>query len=164
MYALSATTGKITWSAQLGTPVPSATTKISSRARSMTGVPATPTVGPMSPQGSRPDELKHGKPAHLLVGLNTGTGNRELAEDVDPPGEVTANILQRTGLTLDDGHVYFGYGGNVGDCAAYRGRFVSVLESGGKPRFFTVDAKRGESQGAIWTAVPHLRSGTGTCA
>jgi len=41
-------------------------------------------------------------------------------------------------------------GGNYGDCAAYRGRVVAVPETGGAPKIFTVDAARGESQGAIW--------------
>jgi polyvinyl alcohol dehydrogenase (cytochrome) len=46
--------------------------------------------------------------------------------------------------------VYFGFGGNYGDCATYRGRLASVPESGGTPHFFTVDSGPGESQGAIW--------------
>ena len=41
-------------------------------------------------------------------------------------------------------------GGNYGDCAAYRGRVVAVPETGGTPKFFTVDAAPGESQGAVW--------------
>ena len=85
------------------------------------------------------DELENGKPAHLLTGLNTASGQVELSQDVDPPGQVPADILQRTGLTLDDGRVYFGFGGNAEDCGTYRGRLVSVPESGGTPRFFTVD-------------------------
>jgi hypothetical protein len=59
-------------------------------------------------------------------------------------------LLQRTGLTLDGGRVIFGFGGNDGDCSTYRGRLVSVAETGGAPEIFTVDAASGESQGAIW--------------
>jgi outer membrane protein assembly factor BamB len=44
----------------------------------------------------------------------------------------------------------FGFGGNEGDCASYRGRVVAVPETGGTPRYFTVDAAPGESQGAVW--------------
>jgi outer membrane protein assembly factor BamB len=94
--------------------------------------------------------LKNGKPAHLLVGMNTTSGQRALSDDVDPPGQTPADILQRTGLTLAHGQVYFGFGGNYGDCATYRGGLVSVPESGGTPRFFSVDAAPGDSQGAIW--------------
>ena len=32
------------------------------------------------------------------------------------------------------GRVVFGFGGNDGDCATYRGRIVSVPETGGAPR------------------------------
>jgi len=150
VYALSATTGAIAWKAHLGTPVPSGTLPCGD---------ITPTVGitgtPVIDRARHEifvvaDEMKNGKPAHLLVGLNTANGHPELSEDVDPPGQPPANILQRTGLTLDDGRVYFGYGGNYGDCATYRGRLGSVPEAGGTPRFFTVDAGPGENQGAIW--------------
>ena len=73
-----------------------------------------------------------------------------MSQDVDPPGAVPAALLQRTGLTLDAGQVVFGMGGNYGDCAVYRGRVVAVPETGGTPKFFTVDAASGESQGAVW--------------
>jgi polyvinyl alcohol dehydrogenase (cytochrome) len=73
-----------------------------------------------------------------------------LPQDVDPPGATSAALLQRTGLTLDAGQVAFGFGGNFGDCATYRGWMVAVGESGGMPRDFAVDAAADESQGAIW--------------
>jgi outer membrane protein assembly factor BamB len=150
VYALSGATGKIVWKKQLGTPVPSGRLPCGD---------ITPTAGitgtPVIDSGRNEifvvaDELRRGKPAHMLTGLNTASGHRELSQDVDPRGQAPADILQRTGLTLDHGHVYFGYGGNYGDCATYRGRLASVPVSGGTPRFFTVDAARGESQGAIW--------------
>ena len=96
------------------------------------------------------DELTAGKPTHTLVGLSTASGHIEMSQDVDPPGAVPAALLQRTGLTLDAGQVVFGMGGNYGDCASYRGRVVAVPEAGGTPRYFTVDAAPGESQGAVW--------------
>jgi len=40
--------------------------------------------------------------------------------------------------------------GNFGDCAKYRGRVVAVPETGGTPKYFTVDAASGENQGGIW--------------
>lgn len=78
------------------------------------------------------------------------SGAVEMRQPVDPPGADPAALLQRTGLTLDAGRVVFGMGGNDGDCASYRGRVVAVPETGGTPRFFTVDAGPGESQGAVW--------------
>ena len=41
-------------------------------------------------------------------------------------------------------------GGNYGDCATYRGRVISVPETGGTASVFTVDAAAGDNQGAIW--------------
>ena len=67
-----------------------------------------------------------------------------MSQDVDPPGADTAALLQRTGLTLDAGQVVFGFGGNYGDCASYRGRVAAVPETGGTPKYFTVDAAPGE--------------------
>ena len=96
------------------------------------------------------DELADREPAHRLVGLSTTSGQVEMSQDVDPPGVNTAALLQRTGLALDAGQVVFGFGGNDGDCASYRGRVVAVPETGGPARVFTVDAAPGESQGAVW--------------
>ena len=161
VYELSAATGAVVWSAHLGSPVPS------------TDLPCgniTPTVGitgtPVIDQSRGEifvvaEELVNGKPAHMFTGLATASGKVEVTRDVDPAGVDTAALLQRTGLTLDDGQVVFGMGGNYGDCAAYRGRLAAVPETGGTPKMFTVDAAAGESQGAIWMggAAPVVDSG-----
>jgi outer membrane protein assembly factor BamB len=150
VYALSAATGAIAWSTQLGTTVPAARLPCSNIGPNV-GITGTPVIDPARHEIFLvADELKNGTPAHLLTGLNTATGQVELSDDVDPPGQPPANLLQRTGLTLDDGHVIFGFGGNAEDCGFYRGRLVSVPESGGAPRFFTTAAGPGESQAAIW--------------
>src|SRR5215469_8528226 len=150
VYALSAATGAIAWSARLGIPVPSPLLPCSN-INPMVGITGTPVIDPARHEiFVVADELRGGRPAHLLVGLNTASGQVELSQDVDPPGQPPANILQRTGLTLDDGRVYFGFGGNAEDCGFYRGRLASFPESGGTPRFFTVDAGPGESRGGIW--------------
>jgi len=150
VYALSAATGAVAWSAHLGPAVPAA---------SLPCGDITPTVGitgtPVIDQSRGEifvvaDELADGHPAHRLVGLGTTSGQVEMTRDVDPPGADTSALLQRTGLTLDAGQVVFGFGGNDGDCASYRGRVVAVPETGGTPRYFTVDAAPGESQGAVW--------------
>ena len=96
------------------------------------------------------DELVNGSPAHHLVGLSTATGTVELNQNVDPSGSTPAAILQRTGLTLDAGHVVFGYGGNFGDCSTYHGWVMSVPEAGGTPADVRGRLGPGESQGAIW--------------
>ena len=96
------------------------------------------------------DELVHGRPTHVLAGLNTATGATELTQDVDPPGSDPAALLQRTGLTLASGRVVFGFGGNYGDCSTYRGWVVGTDEDGGPPVDFGVDTGPGQSQGAVW--------------
>jgi outer membrane protein assembly factor BamB len=150
VYALSASTGAVAWSAHLGPPVP---------AGSLPCGDITPTVGitgtPVIDQSRGEifvvaDELLSGHPAHRLVGLSTTSGTIEMSRDVDPPDADAAALLQRTGLTLDAGQVVFGFGGNDGDCASYRGQVAAVPETGGAPKYFTVDAAPDESQGAVW--------------
>ncbi len=150
VYALSAATGAVVWSTHLGRPVPAASLPCGD-IRPTVGITGTPVI-----DASRgeifvvADELADSGPAHRLVGLSTTSGQVEMSQDVDPPGVNTAALLQRTGLALDAGQVVFGFGGNDGDCASYRGRVVAVPETAGPARVFTVDAAPGESQGAVW--------------
>jgi outer membrane protein assembly factor BamB len=150
VYALSAATGKVAWSRHLATPVPSGSLPCGDIAPTV-GITGTPVIDPARSEiFVVADEVAQGRPAHVLTGLSTSTGQVEMTRDVDPPGADTAALLQRTGLTLAGGRVVFGFGGNDGDCAAYRGRVVAVPEAGGPPAMFTVDAKTGQSQGAVW--------------
>jgi outer membrane protein assembly factor BamB len=150
VYALSAATGSVAWSAHLGHPVPAGSLPCGDITPTV-GITGTPVI-----DRSRGEifvvaaELVHGQPVHMLVGLATASGQREMTRNVDPAGADPAALLQRTGLTLDAGQVVFAMGGNFGDCASYRGRVVAAPETGGTPKYFTVDAAAGESQGAIW--------------
>ena len=161
VYELSAATGAVAWSAHLGRPVPSADLPCGNIEPTV-GITGTPVIDPSRGEiFVVADEQVNGKPAHMLTGLSATSGKVEVTQDVDPAGANPAALLQRTGLTLDDGRVVFGMGGNYGDCAAYRGRLISVPETGGTPAIFTVDAAAGESQGAIWMggAAPVVDSG-----
>jgi outer membrane protein assembly factor BamB len=150
VYALSSSSGAVVWSTHVGTPVPSAMLPCGDITPDV-GITGTPVVDPARSEiFVVADELVDGAPAHRLVGLDTGTGRVELSQSVDPPGSTPSALLQRTGLTLDAGQVVFGFGGNYGDCAAYRGWVVAVPETGGTPSEFAVDAARDESQGAVW--------------
>ena len=150
VYALSTSTGDVLWSTHVGTAVPSGDLPCGDIAPTV-GITGTPVIDPArSELFAVADELVNGNPAHMLIGLDTSTGKVELTQDVDPAGASPAALLQRTGLTLDAGHVVFGMGGNYGDCASYRGRVVAVPEAGGTPDLFTVDGAAGESQGAVW--------------
>ena len=150
VYALSAATGAVAWSAHLGQPVPTGSLPCGDISPTV-GITGTPVIDQARAEiFVVADELVGGKPAHRLVGLATASGRIEMTQDVDPPGADAAALLQRTGLTLDAGQVVFGFGGNYGDCASYQGRVAAVPEAGGTPRYFTVDAAPGESQGAVW--------------
>ena len=149
-YALSATNGRMIWSRHLATPVPSSDLPCGDISPTV-GVTGTPVIDPARNEiYFVADELVGGGAEHKLVGLSTTSGALELSERVDPSGSVPSALLQRTGLTLTDGRVVFGMGGNYGDCASYRGRVGSVAESGSTPLFYTVDARGGDSQGAVW--------------
>ncbi len=148
--ALSATTGRVLWSRHLATAVPSSDLPCGDIAPSV-GITGTPVIDlARSEIFVVADELVGGAPEHFLVGLSTTNGALKLRVRVDPPGADPAALLQRTGLTLDRGSVVFAMGGNYGDCAAYRGRVISVGEGGAPRRIFSVDAAAGDSQGAIW--------------
>jgi outer membrane protein assembly factor BamB len=149
-YALSATNGRIVWSRHFATPVPSSDLPCGDIAPTV-GVTGTPVIDPARNEiYFVADELISGGSEHKLVGLNTTSGALELSVRVDPSGSVPSALLQRTGLNLADGRVVFGMGGNDGDCASYRGRVGSVAEAGSAPAFYTVDARGGDSQGAVW--------------
>ena len=120
VYALSAATGAKVWQAHVGTPVPASALPCGDIAPTV-GITGTPVIDPARGEiFALADEMVNGKPAHILVGLNAATGQREMTQDVDPPGVDTAALLQRTGLNLTAGQVVLAMGGNFGDCAAYR--------------------------------------------
>jgi outer membrane protein assembly factor BamB len=150
VYALNAANGAVAWSTHLGTPVPSSALPCGDITPNV-GITGTPVIDPARGEiFVVADEMVNGAPAHVLTGLATATGSTEMTQDVDPAGANTAALLQRTGLTLDDGRVVFGMAGNFGDCSSYKGRVFAAPETGGKPRIFTVDAAAGESQGGVW--------------
>jgi hypothetical protein len=148
IYALAADTGAVLWSSHLGTPVPSGDLPCGDISP-LVGITGTPVVDVARGEiFAVADELNGSTPAHVLVGLNMYTGTTLLAEDVDPPGQPTSAILQRTGLNLSNGNVIFGYGGNDGDCSTYSGWVASVPEGGGTPGYY--QAVPVGNDGAVW--------------
>jgi hypothetical protein len=150
VYGLSAATGAVVWSKTLGPPVPAGSLPCGNIAPTV-GITGTPVID--TARGELfvvADKLIGGHAAHMLVGLSTANGAVELDDDVDPIRSDPGALLQRTGLTLDDGRVVFAFGGNYGDCSTYHGWVVSVGEAGGAPVDFAVDSGSGQRQGAIW--------------
>ena len=150
VYALAANTGSVLWGTTVGTPVPSGDLPCGDISPTV-GITSTPVVDTsLGEIFVVDDELDNGTPAHVMVALNMYTGQVLLRQNVDPPGAYTPAILQRVALTLDQGNVVFGYGGNNGDCSSYHGWVVSVPEAGGAMHTFQVDSGAGQSQGAVW--------------
>ncbi len=153
VYALAANTGDVLWSTNVGTPVPSGDLPCGDIGPTV-GITGTPVIDTARGEiFAVADELVNGSPAHYLVGLNIYTGSSDLDVAVDPPfaGNPPANLLQRTGLNLDDGNVVFGFGGNDGDCEPYHGWIVSVPEGGETPGYYdTTGSVPNGTQGAVW--------------
>lgn len=150
VYALSATNGRVLWSRQVAAPVPSSALPCGDIVPDV-GVTGTPVIDPVRHEiYVVADEWIAQHPHHVLVGLNLANGAPETRRVVDPKGSNPAALLQRTGLNLDHGRVVFALGGNYGDCASYQGRVIAVAENGATQSTFTVDAAKGDSQGAIW--------------
>jgi len=150
VYALSSTNGSVVWSRHVASAVPSSKLPCGDISPSV-GITGTPVIDPSRNEIFVVAEaLVNGSPVHELLGLSATSGALELKRRVDPPGADPAALLQRTGLSLDAGRVVFGFGGNYGDCGSYRGRVVSLKETGSAPSFFTVDANSGDSEGAVW--------------
>jgi outer membrane protein assembly factor BamB len=149
VYALSAAHGSVVWSHHLARAAWSS--GHCGNIGPTVGITGTPVIDTARNEiFVVADELVNGAPRHELYGLNTSTGKVEMRQDADPPGAATAFILQRASLTLDEGRVVFGYGGNYGDCEPYHGWVESVPATGGKALFFEVDHGSGQSQGAVW--------------
>ena len=148
IYALAANTGAILWSSNVGTPVPSSSLPCGNISPTV-GITGTPVVDMARGEiFAVADVLNGSTPTHLLVGLDMYTGSVLLDEEVDPPGQDTSAILQRTGLNLSDGNVVFGYGGNDGDCSTYHGWIVSAPEGGGGVGYYNTTPLG--TQGAVW--------------
>jgi len=151
IYALAANTGAILWKTNVGTPVPSGDLPCGNIGPTV-GITGTPVIDTSRGEiFAVADELSGGTPAHVLVGLDIYTGSSRLAQGVDPPGQLTKAILQRTGLNLSNGNVVFGYGGNDGDCSTYHGWIVSAPEGGGGAAYYDTTGSVGNgTEGAVW--------------
>jgi outer membrane protein assembly factor BamB len=150
VYALRARTGTVLWATHVGTPAPASNLPCGDIAPTV-GITSTPVIDPARQEiFVVADEQEANAPVHQLVGLRLASGKVLLRQDVDPPRINTAATLQRVALTLDNGRVVFGYGGNYGDCSTYHGWVVSVPETGGPLATYEVDPAAGDDQGAVW--------------
>jgi outer membrane protein assembly factor BamB len=154
VYALAADTGKVIWSTHVGPPVPAGEICDGDGGdiKPTVGITGTPVVDPARQEiFVVADEAAGGSTAsHHVIGLDVYTGRIDLDEVVNPPGSTATDLLQRPGLTLDDGQVILGFGGNTGDCGNYHGGIAAVPEAGGPPRYYLLDTAPGQREGAVW--------------
>jgi polyvinyl alcohol dehydrogenase (cytochrome) len=153
VYALSASTGAVTWSTHVGTAFnPSVVPNLCGDIRPTVGITSTPVIDVARSEifVVAAEAAAGNTSAHHLIGLNLTTGQVMLDEVIDPAGSNPAFELQRASLALTDSRVIVGFGGNSGDCGSYHGLVVSAPEDGTTPVTFTVASLPGDLQGAVW--------------
>jgi outer membrane protein assembly factor BamB len=153
IYELNATTGAVEWQQSAGTPVPSEELPCGDITPTV-GIVGTPVIdtstGTIYAVADTWNASTH-EAQHVLKGYRLSDGAQVLSVPVDPPGTQPKDLLQRTALNLDGGDLIFGFGGNDGDCADYRGTVVAAPLDGDQPRFWQVPiALPATSGGAVW--------------
>lgn len=148
VYALDANSGRLIWRHHLGVAVPAATLPCGD---------ISPTVGVTSTMvldratGAlfvSAETTANGTVHHLLFALQEASGTTIFRRVLDQPGWQRAAQLQRAALTLANGRIYVGFGGNYGDCGRYHGAIIAVAEGGRGPNLtYQVPAP---NEGAIW--------------
>lgn len=154
VVALDPRTGKVLWSASLGTPLSNVDNVAGCGDIDPLGITSTPVVDTSSDVVYVVGEVSTGGAVvhHQLEGFNIASGAVVVSDDVDPAlpaGEHAVNLLQRTSLALANGRIYIGYGGNDGDCGNYHGWVVAVNERG-TPHEASFEVASDGQGGAIW--------------
>jgi polyvinyl alcohol dehydrogenase (cytochrome) len=143
VYALDPDTGGVVWSAHVGEPEP--LSDLPCGDINPLGITSTMVYDPDTDRVFAVAETTGG--AHLLVGIDAGTGTVEVRAAVEPPlGDPIAH-QQRGALTLLNGRIYLPYGGLFGDCGQYVGSVVSVTTDGADKLSYAVPTSR---EAGIW--------------
>ena len=125
VYALSESTGAVTWHTHLGSPVP------------LSSLPCGD-IDPLGITGTPVYDESNGLVYavaettgyhHVLFGLAVSNGAVKVQREIPVPGDPAA-FQQRPGLAIDGGRVYAAFGGLFGDCGQYIGMVVGVPLSG----------------------------------
>lgn len=149
LYAFNEATGAQAWHVNLGAPVVASSLPCGDISPTV-GITSTPVINPFTATLYAVADLRSGSSAsHALFAVNARTGAVQFSRSVEPPGDIPLNQLQRESLTLDQGRVLVGFGGNDGDCAQYKGYLVSApANNTGANAVYTVPTTR---EGAIWS-------------
>jgi outer membrane protein assembly factor BamB len=146
LYALELRTGAVRWRTNVGRPVP--LSELPCGNIDPLGITGTPVYDHATGLVFAVAEVTG--PAHLLVGVDAGSGRVRVRRRVDVPGMDPRPHQQRAALALSQGKVYVAYGGLFGDCGDYRGRVVASRTDGRGPLLsFAVPTSR---EGGIWGA------------
>jgi outer membrane protein assembly factor BamB len=144
VFALDFTTGAVAWRQHVGDPVPLASLPCGNIDPS--GMTSTPVIDPAAGLVYAVGRMQ--PTHHELIAFDLATGAIRFRRTIDPPGVDPSALQQRAALSLANGRVYIPFGGNAGDCGAYRGWVVSVPADGqGDTQFWGVPTAKG---GAIW--------------
>src|SRR6266516_5132409 len=144
LYALNPNTGSVQWHTNVGTPVPLSSLPCGNIVP--LGITGTPVYDPATGLVFAVAEISG--PAHMLIGLDTNTGQVKVRRLVDTDGMDPQAHQQRAALTLANGMVYIAYGGLDGDCSDYNGRVVASRTNGQGPLLvYRVPTPR---EGGIW--------------
>jgi len=144
LYALDAHSGQIRWHTTVGSPVPLSSLPCGNI--DPLGITGTPVYDPQTGLVFAVAEIQG--PAHILVGLDSKTGQVKVRRIVDPPGSDPQTQQQRAALVLYGGRVYMAFGGLYGDCGNYHGMVVASRSDGtGTLLTYQVPTQR---EGGIW--------------
>jgi outer membrane protein assembly factor BamB len=156
VYELAANTGAVMWATHVGTPVPQGLIPGGGDIGPNVGITGTPVIDQARGEVfAVTDELVGGTNAqHFLTGLDLYTGAVLLHQAISLGSADQLAQLQRTGLTLADGNVIMGFGGNDGDAGNYFGWVIGIPEGGGGQLSFQVASSPpgnpGDGKGAVW--------------
>jgi PQQ-like domain len=140
VYALNASTGKVTWSHHLASPV---TSGLPCGNISPSGITGTPVADPARGRLWVVTYTSKPKFQHELWTLSLKTGRTIAQRPIDAPGSDPKAEQERGALTLLGSRVYVPFGGLFGDCSDYKGRVVGAPVSGkGKLVAFATAANR----------------------
>jgi len=166
VYAIDAKSGKVLWTAHVGTPVSlsvvDSTPTLGSGCGDINplGVTGTPVIDPSANELFVAEETVLRGPdnwqriRHWMVAVSLSTHRELWHRDIDPPHGNNPNFYyipaeqQRPALTLLGSRIYASFGGLYDDCGQYHGYVVDLPESGaGALQSYQVPAQR---EGAIW--------------
>jgi outer membrane protein assembly factor BamB len=145
VYALDASTGRVAWKTNLGTPVDSSTLPCGN-IQPTSGVTATPVIDPSTGLIDAAAFLAPGH--HELFALRERTGAVVWHRPIDPPGMDPITQQLRSALALANGRVYAAYGGLLGDCGEYHG-WVAALAADGSGDLVDYRVPT-QNRGGIW--------------